>query len=153
MPVTRFGSLWIAEVSGDLSTTQQSKGIVLGTSLCSVELQPEVRFVSSDHPLFVEIVVVTCMKEKMEADRLKVQEHGSCFVPLAVRHICEDLDKYPSGMEALMSQPHLVQNHGKVSHFLQRDILEQPVRVEGPCPWQGGEVRWTSLSFSTQPIL
>lgn len=123
-----FGSLWIAEVSGDVSTPRKRKGIVLGMSLCSVEWQHEVRFVSSEHP-FVEILVVTCMKEKMEADRQKVQQCDSYFVPLSIiylpclpsllclRHICKALDKYPSGMEALVSQPHWVQNHGKYHIF------------------------------------
>lgn len=67
-------------------------------SLCSVELQHEVSFVSSDHPLLVEMLVVTFVKEKMEPDRLKVQECDSCFVPLSMicepclpclRHVCK----------------------------------------------------------------
>lgn len=84
------------------------------------------------------------MKEKMEPDRLKVQERDSCFVPLSMiyvpclprllclRHVCKELDKYPSGMEVLMSQPRLVQNNGKVPQFLQKDILEQPGVVQYP---------------------
>lgn len=148
------GSLWIAKVSGDLSTALKGKGkgIFVGMSLCSVELQRGVEFVASEQPLFVEIPVVTCVKEKMEPDRLKVLERDSCFVPLSMiyvpclpsplclGHIGKALDKYPSGMEFQMSKL-LVQNHGKVSHFLQRDILEQPGLVEGPYPWQGGEMR------------
>lgn len=121
-----------SKVPGDLSTAGKGKGVVLGMSLCSVELQHEVSFVSSDHPLLVEMLVVTFVKEKMEPDRLKVQECDSCFVPLSMicepclpclRHVCKALDKYPSGMEVTTS----VMNKCHI-------FAEQPALVEGPCP-------------------
>lgn len=92
------------------------------------------------------------MKEKTEPDRLKVQERDSCFVPLSMiyvpclprllclRHVCKELDKYPSGMEVLMSQPRLVQNHGKVPHFFAEGHLGA-TWCSAISPWQGGEMR------------
>lgn len=66
-----LGSLCIAKVSED-TPKGKGRGIVLGMSVCSVELQRGVRFVASDHPLFVKIPVVTCVKEKMEPDQTEI---------------------------------------------------------------------------------